>query len=74
MPELSAIYNVEYNLTIVAEPDIPINPVAPRKMLNMAIATVNWSNSQCWNRIFHALLERDGQKKRRSLLLTAKFS
>lgn len=37
---LSAIYNVEHNLTVVSEPDIPMNPIAPRKMLNMAIAAV----------------------------------
>lgn len=37
---LSAIYNVEHNLTVVAEPEIPTNPIAPRKMLNMAIAAV----------------------------------
>lgn len=37
---VSSLYNVENKLTVIAAPEVPINPVGPKKMLNMAIAMV----------------------------------
>ncbi|MGG0716257.1 Wzz/FepE/Etk N-terminal domain-containing protein [Robertmurraya massiliosenegalensis] len=37
---VSSLYNVEDKLTLIAAPEVPMNPVGPKKMLNMAISMV----------------------------------